>query len=562
MQKNSSSGGSSWYSDWKWLKPYSSQITLDENRALLPPLPDRPAVYTYYDPGEKRSEHSMASDTDIKQAENALLLTWRRAWWAQGFKPIVLGPAEAMNNPRYEKLQRLDLEGGIKNEMLKWLAWESMGTGLLCNYMALPMAPYNDPLLSFLRRGTFPVLTRFEALGSGVFAGHQKIITEALTGALANPELGRLRDMISAVPATTFEVDPQHEAVAYYNQQTLNAKYPAVDKAFGTPESPTTAKGLHALNNLINAHLHDTWQNAHPSGIAVLKPGRIYMNALTEPAIQVAKFLSQCSDQNPVPGSCPPNVPNAKCKPCVASAPMKISTPQNYVNASDLYTIGIVPHPYTRATLAAGREDINVTWIRRESERDPWLSTITQIICGTGVSGPPRALAFKEAVASPWGVAQSLWLSAEKEIPDDLDWRFGFAIASNETDNGKSETPVPGPERRPTGEEVDFRDLPLPTESELEMQASLASKARDFLEDTREDEDRKESHANQEVEGSKKLRAAIEMWNLADTEAWKFARAFVARGRMERLKWEEEERRFAGSVAESQGGGRWFDRLI
>ncbi|KAK6702927.1 hypothetical protein SNK04_012823 [Fusarium graminearum] len=42
--------GTSWWADWKWLSvPLSSSLTLDEDRALLPPLHDRPFVYCYYD---------------------------------------------------------------------------------------------------------------------------------------------------------------------------------------------------------------------------------------------------------------------------------------------------------------------------------------------------------------------------------------------------------------------------------------------------------------------------------------------------------------------------------
>jgi hypothetical protein len=59
------------------------------------------------------------------------------------------------------------------------------------------------------------------------------------------------------------------------------------------------------------------------------------------------------------------------------------------------------------------------------------------------------------------------------------------------------------------------------------------------------------------------LRGAIEAWNLADTEAWRFARAFLARSRVERLKWEEEEKKYAGGAGaergKSEGWGRWFD---
>ena len=56
-------------------------------------------------------------------------------------------------------------------------------------------------------------------------------------------------------------------------------------------------------------------------------------------------------------------------------------------------------------------------------------------------------------------------------------------------------------------------------------------------------------------------REMVEAWNLADTEAWRFVRAFMARERVERTKWEEEERAFAGAEeGRGKGWGNWFDR--
>ena len=110
------------------MSPFSSSVTLDENRSLLPPVEKRPPIYTYYD-------HTLKKDDEIKAAETQILITWRRAWWAHGFRPMILGPAEATKNPLYEEVQQKGLEAAIKDELLRWLAWESMGYG---NTLPLP----------------------------------------------------------------------------------------------------------------------------------------------------------------------------------------------------------------------------------------------------------------------------------------------------------------------------------------------------------------------------------------------------------------------------------------
>jgi hypothetical protein len=56
-------------------------------------------------------------------------------------------------------------------------------------------------------------------------------------------------------------------------------------------------------------------------------------------------------------------------------------------------------------------------------------------------------------------------------------------------------------------------------------------------------------------------REMVEAWNLADTEAWRFVRAHMAREKMERNKWEEEERAFAGAEeGRGKAWGNWFDK--
>jgi hypothetical protein len=198
------------------------------------------------------------------------------------------------------------------------------------------------------------------------------------------------------------------------------------------------------------------------------------------------------------------------------------------------------------ALLSSFREEIDIPWIRRESERDPWLWILTKEHLGTGVSGAPRVITFKEAVANPYGTAHSLWLTAEKSMPNDLDWYFGFTIPRNATD-GRSETPVPGPERRPKPE-ADPMDGPVADEASIEKERDLLKRAKEF--------------GKARTESEEKIRSSIEAWNLADTEAWRFARAFLARGRVERLKWEEEESKYIGGIGAERTkseAARWDD---
>jgi hypothetical protein len=300
----------------------------------------------------------------------------------------------------------------------------------------------------------------------------------------------------------------------------------------------TGAKGYEILNKLIGAHLHSTWQNLFSEGIAVVNPQPEHMSQAVEPALQLASFLAQCPE-SPMPTSCPPNRP--RCKPCVATKPMRISTPPVYRNASELYTIGVVPHPYTMALVGSLQEKIDVPWIRRVSWRDPWLTMLTKELLGTKVSGAPRVVVFKEAVASPYGTSHSLWLTTERDVPQDLDWYFGFTISQNATEAVK-------PEQK-RKKEIDPKEGLLPSEADLQKEKELLKRAKEFGLSRTPQQD--------------KIRGAIEAWNLADTEAWRFARAFLARHRVERLKWEEEEKKYAGGAGaergKSEGIARWFD---
>ncbi|RMY44633.1 hypothetical protein D0864_15593 [Hortaea werneckii] len=580
-QANSSSGEARWYTDFKWRNPFSSAVTLDEERALLPPPRERPAVYTYVDSATRRKD-------DVSQrAEGELLHIWRRAWWAQGFKPVVLSRAEAMNNPHYRAVQTLELEPEMETEMMRWLAWGTMGTGILSNWLAVPMAEHEDALLTFLRRGEYPTLTRYEGSENGLFVGGKEEIQKAIKAAIDAPTIKSMKSIIDATPDGTFEIDSKHSGVAFYSASAIRSLYPAISQKLD--DQDTVPEGLSMLPPLINSHLHMTWQNTFSSGIAVLKPLPEHTTSLIEPAIDIARNLSQCPE-TPVPSSCPPNRP--RCKPCVSSH-MPITTPPIFRNVSTLFTIATVPHPYTLTSLVHNQDVMDTRFIRRETKRDPWILAATKELLGTGRSSFARLVRVKEAIASETGSHRSLWLTAENppttnpsssssssgETPalaeEDLDFHFGFQIPRDPMPDGKSETPVPGPERRPPPPKPEWGDGRELSPEELHHEHWLLAEARRRLSRSEQGKSGKGiaglgiaavrggvGRKKEEVAQAKQVRDVVEAWNLADTETWKFVRAFEARRRVERARWEEEEEGFWGGAEGGRGRlGRWLDRV-
>lgn len=523
VQRNSTSGDAKWFSDWKWLKPFSDSVTFDETRSVLPPIKTRPPIYTFYDTGAEK-------DKATKDAENKLLLIWRRAWWAQGFRPVILGRAEAMMNPLYERFQVRNMENTLEAEFVRWLAWGQMGTGILANWLVLPMGSCDDRLLSYLRHGDYPKLTRYEGLGSGLFSGDKASIEKTLLEALNSPRLKISKTIINAVDSTAFSVDPKPNAVAFYESTTITEHYKSISVALQDGKSA----GLTSLAQLITSHLHLTFLNTFPAGLAVLTPYRVDTGILTQSATTLAASLIDCPLSS-LPSTCPPN--NPECTPCLSEKHLPITTPEFFLNSTTLFTIGTVPHPYTLGALRSHPKTLDIRYIRRHMKRDPWLQAITQETLGKTMGGLSRIVPFKEMVASQWGAARSLWITEETILSRrDVEWHFGFELPAYNSTSTISLMP-PAPHSQTSKHS--------PLETDLRQQQSILDKAKEKLRrPTREDI----------------IRPAIEAWNLADTEAWRFVRAFGAREIVERAKWEEEEKMFAGGEEREKGWGRWFDR--
>lgn len=534
-QKNDTYEEASWWADWKWLVPFSSSLTLDEDRSLLPPLAVRPAVYCYYDVDAKK-------DLATKDAESELLLMWRMAWWAKGFRPVILTAAEATNNPHYETLQHVEVQDAFKPELMRWLAFENMGGGLLSDPALLPMGAYDDSLISFLRRraGEYPALTTWAGLDGGLYAATKQqaadFLQEVMEADLSKPtHPDNLTDLVRP-ESIVFDATPR--SLAYYSPATLKQSYPKVADAV----KKDGAKGLLALRDLMNAHSHIMWQNLFSDGIAILKPLPRHTTLATEDAWQLGHMLANCPE-SPLPDSCPPNLP--KCVPCKgADSKVKVTTPERYVNSSTLFTVGTVLHPYTLVTLDNVKETLTVDWVRRQMARDPWLYETTLELLGTKVGSGVRAMRIKEAIAGAENTGRSIWLTAEKEPPSDLHWNFGFRLPTTKT------KPLPNPGAKPSDadppEEAD-PEAEQGSSAEVELERSLLLKALGVVASPGKDESR--------------LRDAVEAWNLGDTEAWKFARAFLARQTVERVSWETEESQY-GEGAGSEGGRHTFDRWV
>jgi hypothetical protein len=546
-----------WFSDFKWRNPFSESLTFDENTSLLPPLPRRPSIFTYYDVPPKQ-------DKAVTEAEHRLILAWRRAWWAQGFKPQVLSRAEAMQHPQYHLFQRIKLDAPVEAEVLRWLAWGHMGGGLLTSWLALPMAEYENPTLAFLRRHEYPTLSRFGSLNHAVFFGQPAAVDDAINKAMNNPLLrnttankSKITDLagkqggavVNLLPSGHVATDSKADGIAYYSLDVLGSSYKTIlDKLTGD----TKADGLDLLANLINSHLHLTFQAQHPEGLAVVKPLPEHTTALISEAIDIGRNLTQCPT-SPMPESCPPN--HSKCTPCSIKHPVKMQLVPEFVNTTKLFTIGTVPHPYTTNSLHYTRDNLDVTFLRKKANRNLWLSALTQKSIGKDHSETYRLLQFKDLVAAI--PLHTLWLTAERVTQEDIDWIFGFKLPQNASATKEPTSPSEKSEVRVfprPGFPEPIKGVNAPEDGWIDKEGERLKKAREAIKS-------KDRFMRGIVD-------AVEKWNLADTEAWRFSRAYSARRREERKKWEKEEHRFAGSeqnagvrAGGSGGGGRWTDRL-
>ncbi|OAA74773.1 hypothetical protein LEL_08354 [Akanthomyces lecanii RCEF 1005] len=514
-QSNDAYARSSWLADPQGLsKVFSNEVTLDDDRTLLPNLQSRPPIYCYYDALDQTE--AAENNTDVE-----LLLMWRRAWWARGFKPLILGPDEAKTNPLYSKLDTMNVGVQLKRDLLRWLAWDTMDGGLLSQPVLFPMGTDYDFLPS-LRRGQYNTLSRAGNMSSALFWGSREQVHLAVRNAMESVDINSANSLLDVLAADAIAEEEASTVLAFYNATTIAKKYPKL----------VLDKNKHQFgalrNELINAHLQSSWQNSYALGIDVVKPFPEHMTAMVRNATALAEALASCPP-TPLAGSCPPNLP--KCGPCGATTPLVVKTPKAFMNESNVFTIGVVPHPWTRTVLASMEEGFNATVIR-DSERDGWLYSVTASLLGGHRSRYSQVLQFKKAVSGDTADTRSLWFTAEDPFPTELDWYFGFAIPQKLIDDGRSESPVPS-------DHINDKDRPdlaygpkATSETERERELAILDRAKEAVIAVPRD-------AVAGTTETTRRRASLEAWHMADTEAWRFTRATHDRRTLERKQWED-----------------------
>lgn len=356
------------------------------------------------------------------------------------------------------------------------------------------MAPRDDDVISSLRSCKFEGLTAYRDMGTRLLAGNHK----SLESLIHLFETARFKkDAGSILEALEQAEDKPDDLIRTLSTPAGLADY-------------STAKDLYPdlqptdLPALINAHLHHRFQTQFTAGIGILSPLLKDLAPVYTAARDLAASLAACPT-SPLPESCPPNLPH--CTSCKEA--LDIQEPAVYTNSSHLFTLGLVPHPYT--TLSLSTFDINlakdpfdrlVKHIRRKAERDVYTRAVTEKLVKLSIGAAPRLAALKETVAAKGGKrVVGMWGTEEGFV--DVEWSLGFA----------------------------------PKEVKAEpVQVQQTGKTRLL--------DAKEVLRKHKA----KILKVVESWSLADTELWGFVRAWEARKAEIRREWEHEEKRFGQGV--------------
>jgi len=358
------------------------------------------------------------------------------------------------------------------------------------------MASRNDPVMTFLRRCEFDdKITRFENLGGALFAGQGPTIASVVKNITSLSAIDKELSSPADIATGSIHIDHQPKGIAYYSKKALRETYKDLN-----PQQ---------LPQLINAHLHSHFHETFPGGIEILNAVSPATDIMALASILRAQRIAQCPD-SPLPQSCPPNKPT--CKPCTSG--LRTQLTKAIRNATDTFTIGVIPHPYTTTSLTTGKPEFRARFIRRVGGRDVFLKHATPDL-GLTVSGLYRAMKIKSIVAPLQSPVNGLWNPAEKPWDmKDMEWTLGFCLP---------------------------KDIKK-DKSSLMDDIGVKAKNKDLLKGAKK-------AVYSKVEKVVHVRKAVESWNLGDFEIWKFVSSLAERRQSERVGWLDEEKRFGKGIS-------------
>lgn len=396
--------------EWRFVKNTERRFKASdqENQYVFPSAPVRPKIYTYTELSFQQSvSDPEATEQKLKfNLENEILETWKRAFYAMGFDPVVLQLSDALKHPKFSTyIEVSDKEKKFKRmKHAKWFALASIGSGAFSDYRVIPVTrTFNTTTFNILRHTHIPKSFKFIDSDSIPIAITSASTTEKIIQLILESEDSDDKSLQSRI-AGEFQLYPggNQNDIAYYSDKNIKAiNLGKLDKKNIDP--------IYTLT-LMNTHLHQIFIHSNSEGINYFDPYNIDISKknkksyrhpffnkfspkiktsnfqyLESPAINLASRLAQCPSDiySEYKNLCIPTsstldkIKNSKtskelqyesiCEPLACSSyyeknlrkNVNLLSPVDYLPTPDKnsYTIVVLPHPATVLYFSADEAD-------------------------------------------------------------------------------------------------------------------------------------------------------------------------------------------------------------
>ncbi len=455
------------------LRSFKRQRSYTDIELDMPSLIPRCPIYTFHD-----------TDTTSSTDELEVIAVWRKAFWAAGFRPIVLSTQDSQKHPKYANVLEKVKDEKPPTLLLKWLAWSVVGGGILTDWTVIPfMYEMKNPSLYLLQSCTFDALAiqRYENFGESILMGANGPVANFLERLLAVEDFNSL-DLLT-FGGDDFQVLATPSDLAYYSPDIIVSRYENME--------------LRQLAVLINAHLHQAMLLAFPEKILVVNPFFEISKILVFPALRIARQLARCPSSPLKSSQSPLHQYDTPCE--VRKHPVAYA--QGITNSTKSIQLLTVAHPLTYLWLKQKRAKVQPSFVRRHTDRDSWMVATTRDISPAGVGAEKRLTILKRALISQSvAILAATWEESWDE--NDVSGVLGFSLPP-----------------------ISFEDEIIDGEGTRKYadNVTLLSEA-------------KKTVLGLDAE-SLRQRAFVEAWNLADTGMWRFVQLIVKNANDERRAW-------------------------